>query len=97
MSDVYDIGDQVRVTTTFTDLAGVVADPSTVTCDVKTPRGVSTAYVYGTDASLTKTSTGIYNLDLDLTEAGTWAWKFNGSGSLKAADQGRISVRKSLA
>ena len=45
----YEIGDQPRITCTFTNLAGTVMDPTTVTCTVKTPSGTSTTYTYGVD------------------------------------------------
>jgi hypothetical protein len=93
----YDIGDQVRITTTFTNLAGAVADPTVITCVVKSPLGTSTTYTYGTDAELTRTSTGIYNLDLSIVDAGTYKYKFAGIGALVTADQGRVEVRRSLA
>lgn len=97
MPEVYDIGDEPRITVTFTDLSGTVGDPTTVTCIVKTPSGASRTYTYGTDAELTQTSTGIYNLDLLITEAGEYRYKFNGTNALAASVQGRIAVRKSLA
>lgn len=97
MAEIYDINDQPRITNTFTNLAGDATDPTAVTCNVKSPSGTTTVYTYGTDANLTKLETGVYALDLPLTESGCYKWKFNGTGALIASDQGRINVRRSLA
>lgn len=94
MAEIYDIGDKPRLTTTFTDIAGALTDPASVVCRIKTPSGVTWVYTYDIDAQMTKTSAGIYNLDLPLTEAGTWAYKWNG---VDAATQGTLEVRRSLA
>jgi len=94
MAEIFDIGDKPRLTVSFTDLTGAASDPASVTCRVKTPNGVTWIYTYGVNAELTKGTTGVYNLDLSLTEAGTWAYKWNGVDS---STQCTLQVRKSLA
>jgi hypothetical protein len=54
------IGQQSTATASFYDDAGTLTDPSTVTFLWRTAAGVETDYVYGTDAEVTKTSTGVY-------------------------------------
>lgn len=76
---VYDIGDTVRLTGTFTDNAGTVADPTTVTVTVTNPAGVVT------NPAATKDSVGVYHVDLTPTVSGTWRYSFSGTGGIVAA------------
>jgi len=88
----YDVGDAVRITNTFTNLAGTATDPTTITVKVKTPANIETTYVYLTDAAVVRTSTGVYYIDVSLTEAGVWAYRFVGTGTVKAAKEGTFIV-----
>jgi hypothetical protein len=86
----YDIGDSLRITVTFTGLDGAVADPTTVVLRLRAPDGTTTM------PSVTKTSTGVYFADLTLTASGEWKYRWIGTGGdCTAADEGRISVRRS--
>ena len=73
---VYDNGDSVRVTANFTT-EGTLADPTGhaagVTVTWRKPSG-------GTDATptATKSSTGVYYVDLTLAEAGVHTVRFHG-------------------
>lgn len=96
MTTTYDYGDQVRVTCTFTDLNGSAADPTGITFKWKTPEGTASSYVYGTDAELVKSATGIYYVDLPLNVEGVWHYRFEGTGSLVAADEGHLTVKNSV-
>lgn len=82
----YDIGDVVRVTTTFTKL-GVVTDPTTVTFRVKPPSGTLVDYVYGTDANVAKVSTGVFRVDVDVDAAGTWYVRSIGTGTAEGVEE----------
>lgn len=93
MATWYNIGDQPRVTVTFTNLAGTATDPTAISCAVQSPQG-SRTYAYGVDPEVTKTSTGVYNLDLTLAAAKEYRYKWSGTGALVASEQGRIAVRK---
>lgn len=90
MTNAYDIGALVRLTGTFKDIDGAVTDPTTVTVTVVDPLGTSTDY------SPTKDSTGVYHYDLDLTgaTAGTWRYKFQGTGACQAAEWASFYVEK---
>lgn len=79
MAGPYDIGDTVRLTGTFTDSAGAVADPTTVTVTVTNPAGVVT------NPAATKDSVGVYHVDVAPTVSGTWRYAFSGTGALVAA------------
>ncbi|MCH2670244.1 MAG: hypothetical protein MK009_10405 [Gammaproteobacteria bacterium] len=91
---VYDKGDQVRVTATFTS-NGVAADPTDNANDVtvtwRKPSG-------GTDATptATKSTTGIYYVDLTLSEAGMHHVKFQGDEGVIASDIVQLEVAHSV-
>jgi hypothetical protein len=91
----YDIGDVVRCTGTFTTAAGVATDPTAVNFRVKTPAGTVTTYVYGTDAELVKASTGVYYVDVSLTMAGSWTYRFYSTGVGQAAAEATFWVNRS--
>lgn len=46
----YDKGDGIRVSVTFTNNSGVVADPTTVLCKVLAPYGAITSLPHGPSA-----------------------------------------------
>lgn len=86
----YDIGNKIRITGTFTDPlnASAAVDPDAVYCSVLTPGGVKTDYEYGVDSEITKSSTGIYYVDLPLDENGNWYVRWWG---LDASDVGAVA------
>ncbi len=80
MPNEYDIGDRPRVSVTFTS-ASTPTDPSVVKCFILKPDGTAlsgTPYIYSTDAELVKDDTGDYHVDIDLTESGTWTYRWEG-------------------
>lgn len=97
MSDIrsFDVGDTVRFAAAFTTTDGVDDDPSTITLKVKAPSGVETSYVYLTDGSLVRDSEGHYHRDVGVAAAGTWHYRWIGTGDVATADEGRIVVRRS--
>jgi hypothetical protein len=85
----YQVGDSVRLTCTFTDLAGAVADPTAITCTVLNPARLRFA------ASVTRSATGIYYADVTLDSAGDWRYRWTGTGAIVAADEGILAVDRS--
>ena len=85
-------GNVVRCSTTFTNLAGAAIDPTTVSFSFKTPAGVTTTYVYPTDAQLVKDSTGNYHVDISADTEGTYYWRFFSTGTGKAAYEGSFAI-----
>jgi len=88
----YDIDNKIRVTGTFTDPLSddVVADPTTVYCNVLTPSGVNTQYEYSVDSEISKTGTGVYYTDVLLNEEGYWYvrwWGKDSNGDAAVADE----------
>lgn len=90
----YDVGDLVRVSAAFTDDAGTATDPTTVSIAYKSPAGVTTTLVYGTDPEVVRDSAGHYHADIDVTESGTWRFRWFSSGPGQAAEESRFYVRE---
>jgi hypothetical protein len=91
MANVYAKDNLVRISTVFT-LAGVSTDPSTVRAMYKDPNNVVTTLTYGTDAALVKDSIGTYHVDIPVTTAGNWWYRFEGTGACVAANEGEFVV-----
>jgi hypothetical protein len=83
----YDVGDLVRLSVIFTDIAGVPADPTTVSLRVRRA-GSTTTY-----ASATNPATGEYYQDVSIDTAGVWIYRWIGSGAIVAAEEGQFFVR----
>jgi hypothetical protein len=77
------------------DDTGVVYDPTQVSFEVDPPSGLTTTYVYGTHAVLTKLSTGTYRIFLDHSIAGTFytRWRGQGPTSKNVTRTGMVVVR----
>lgn len=88
----YDVGDRVRVRGIFQSLAGVDTDPDTIVCKYQDPSGAETTVTYPT--SIVKSSTGRYYLDIDITAAGTWYYRWVGTGAVVAAGEQSFVVRE---
>lgn len=91
MANVYDKGDLVRITGTFT-VASVATDPTTITLKVKDPSGNVDTYTYAL-SQVTKSSTGVYYKDISLDEAGYWYYQWTGTGAVESVDEDYLVVR----
>ena len=99
MANKYDQGDLIRVTGTWTDPlnSDAAIDPTDVYITVTTPSGVGTTLHYGVDAELKKTSVGIYYYEIDVTEPGTWTYRFYSTGTGQAAGKQTFLARSASA
>lgn len=88
-------GALVRVTITFESATGAAVDPAVVKAQVRDPQLQITTYIYGTDPDLTKTSAGIYVLDVDADQAGIWFVRGVSTGSGQAAEEAGFIVEES--
>jgi hypothetical protein len=86
-ANVYEIGSLVRLTCTFT-AAGVAADPGTVTVHLRAPDGTVT-----TPAAV-KDSTGVYHVDVNVTDDGDWRYRFIGTTPAQASVSGIFVARE---
>lgn len=93
-ANVYDVGDRVRVWGQFATPAGVATDPSAVVCKYQDPSGNETSVTY--PASIVKASTGRYYLDIDIDEAGTWYYRWAGTGAVVAAGETTFIARTTV-
>lgn len=83
----FDVGDLVRLTAEFRDLAGDLVAPTEVVCTVRPPAGEVETLDVSTDQP------GIYTADLEITEAGQWRYAWDGTGSHQAAEEGLFQVQ----
>ena len=97
----YDIGDRAKIytATPFYDVDSEIdVDPDVVTFTVKTPAGVSTAYVYGVGVAVVRETTGDYYMEIDLATAGSWHYRIAGlatGGGFMGASEGQLNVKVS--
>ena len=66
------VGQTVILQATFTDIAGVLVDPSSVTLTIEAPDGTITTPVP------TNPSVGVYQHPLDLDESGDFDYRWEG-------------------
>lgn len=80
---IYDPGDVARFHATFVASGGGLVDPASVYFFVMSPNGsVST---YGYPASMVRTATGAYYVDILASQPGDFAYRFRGAPSIGAA------------
>lgn len=87
----YDLGDAVTVNVAFTDLDGVATDPTTITLKYEDPSGNQTTKTYAA-AQITRTGTGEYNHTIVTDESGTWTYRWVGTGTVEAVEEGSFYV-----
>lgn len=87
--NAYDVGDLVRLTATFSNAAGVLASPTTVTLTVTKPDGTAAS---GTTPS--NTGTGTYRHDLAVDQGGIWRYRWVSTGDPTTAEEGIFFVRR---
>ena len=93
----HDLGDLVRVSGEFRNSTNDLADPTAVNLSFRTPAGVTTTYIYSTDAELVKDTTGKYHVDIDANESGVWYYRFFSTGTGQAAEERQFVVRPAVA
>lgn len=78
----------LRLTINFRNDDGDDVDPATVTFRLRSPCGVESTYVYGSDSEVTKSSVGDYAAEIVPDEAGRWfyRWQTTGSGTALATE-----------
>jgi hypothetical protein len=84
----YDIGDAVRVSVTFRNEAGALANPTSVTLTVRAPDETVTT------VSNSTSTTGIYSGVVTPDAEGVWRYRFTGTGAVAQAQEGMFTVRR---
>lgn len=87
-------GDMVRVSTLpgFTNDAGALADPTTVTLRWRVAGGTETAWVFGVDSQVVRDSIGLYHADIPVVAVGLHYFRWEGTGTVVAAEEGTFSA-----
>jgi hypothetical protein len=90
----YDIGSVAILTATFKNSSGLPQDPSTVTLRVRDPNDEIATYTYQA-LQITRVGVGVYSFNLPLPLAGTWFYRFEGSGWITASADSYLQVTRS--
>ena len=86
MANIYDVGDGVRLSATFT-VSGTGTN-TTATLSLRDPSGNVS------NPSATSDGTGAYHADVILDEIGAWYYRWVGTGAVIAATEEHLFVRK---
>lgn len=87
--NMYDAGNMVTITTTFTNASGVAVNPSSVTLRVMDPNNIETDYMLGT---LTNPTTGVFSQNVTVLTSGIWRYRWEATGTLVAASDSSFIV-----
>lgn len=89
--NIYDVGDKVVVTTTFTDPETKArVDPDVVVCTVRPPNAPAAEFQ---TPGVEKVSSGVYKAEISVTKAGRWWYAFDGAGNHQGAEERSFNVR----
>ena len=94
--NTYDKGDLVTISASF-KANGAAADPTNVTLRIKKPDD-SDHLVYVWPADVVRDGLGEFHKDIVLTTDdpdGVWTYRFEGTGAVVQAGEGRFRVRES--
>lgn len=94
----YLIGNTVRFRIAVDDpVRCTPVDPDTITLKLIPPgETVPTSYVFGTDPEIKRLSRGVYVGDVTLNVIGSWRWRWEVTGELDGATEGRVLVKRSI-
>jgi hypothetical protein len=93
----FDIGDEVKVTATFTDVNGTLTNPTALTFQVEHADATEVAYTQASP-EVANPSTGIWTLTFTITvnDPGRWYVRSRATAGVKAADEDWFNVRRSV-
>ena len=89
---LYDVGDSARLSAAFVDINNNAADPNTITVKYKPPGQSVVTKVYGTDIEVVRDSAGNFHIDLLVSLAGEWQYRWEGTGTVTAAAQNSFTA-----
>jgi hypothetical protein len=90
------INSPVRVGIHFENSDGDDIDPTTVGFKTKSPSGIETTYVYGTDSEIAQIDTGDFYAEVTPDEAGRWFYRWYTTGTNKTiAQEGNFLIQDS--
>lgn len=86
--ELYDVGDDVRLTASFVDETGTPYDVSSAVCSVTSPSGVVST------PAVTHPGTGQYVATIRITEAGEWRQTWTATnGTFQQVQRKRLLAR----
>ena len=91
----YPLGAVIRLSANF-KTNNTNSDPTTVSVTVKTPLGVKTTLVYGTDQAVVRDSIGNYYYNYAPAIEGRYAFRWSGTGNNIGANETTFDVSESL-
>lgn len=90
---IYQRGQSVKLSNSFTNAAGGAANPTTVVCKVETPDGTETTYTVASTPAIANPSTGTYTLTILADQTGGWRYRWEGTtGDSVAVDEQQFHV-----
>ncbi len=92
MPNTYDKEDLIRLTGNFT-VSSAFTDPTAVTLLIFDPDRATGTYTFAA-GDITKLSTGKYYMDVSLDKVGRWDYRYEGTGTVQAASDGVLLVRR---
>lgn len=91
-------GNVIRLTGRYTDALNgdVPVEPDDVVLRIRPPVGPEVGYGYNPGPIVKAAGyVGVYYYDLLLDATGPWEWRWESSGAVVAADEGKVVVRTS--
>jgi hypothetical protein len=89
---ICEIGDQVEIAGSFTDLNGAAANPTRVFLTIADPDGGVRLLSFGVDADLSNPAVGTFRMEYVPVLAGRHYWRLWGEGLVNRAHVGTIVV-----
>lgn len=89
------VGNTKKLLVEFRNESNALFDPDTVTVKYRCTGGALQTFTYPADSEIIKSATGKYHHYCYLDMAGDWDYRWEGSGSLAAASEGRFKVDSS--
>jgi hypothetical protein len=87
-SESYDVGDRVKVVTTFRNDLGVPTSPSAFSAEYRKPGAAAATSIVPVDGG-----SGVFTITLPTFDVpGLWSWYIVGTAGVIAADDGVIAV-----
>ena len=98
MPNMYDIGDVVRVSSTFLSTGSVKTDPTSTKFVYTTPDGTdvvnSRSGTSTSSNSIHRTTAGVFYFDVTTTSSGTYWHRFSSTGVVTTSAEWNFRVRK---
>jgi hypothetical protein len=93
--EIYDVGDKVKVFTTFY-VNGRPTDPTDISVEITDPLGNRTIFVYGIDAEVKTGGEGSFFMYVYPDKSGDWYYNWIGTGAVHTAEEEGFNVKRRL-